>query len=69
MNFGVIGLGSMGKRRIRLIKDNFPEINVVDLGYGLLKVITVIRHQVKRSPSPSLCKSEAYANAYKAKNE
>lgn len=31
MNFGVIGLGSMGKRRIRLIKDNFPEINVVGI--------------------------------------
>ena len=29
MDIGVIGLGSMGKRRIRLIKDNFPEVNVV----------------------------------------
>lgn len=29
MNIGVIGLGSMGKRRIRLIKSNFPEINIV----------------------------------------
>ena len=31
MDVGVIGLGSMGKRRIRLIKDNFPEINVVGI--------------------------------------
>lgn len=31
MNVGVIGLGSMGKRRIRLIKENFPEINVVGI--------------------------------------
>jgi len=29
MDVGVIGLGSMGKRRIRLLKTNFPEINVV----------------------------------------
>lgn len=29
MNVGVIGLGSMGKRRIRLIKENFPEITIV----------------------------------------
>ena len=31
MNVGVIGLGSMGNRRIRLIKDNFPEITVVGI--------------------------------------
>ena len=31
MNIGVIGLGSMGKRRIRLIKSNFPEINIVGI--------------------------------------
>lgn len=31
LNVGVIGLGSMGKRRIRLIKENFPEINVVGI--------------------------------------
>ena len=31
MNIGVIGLGSMGKRRIRLIKDNFPKVNVVGI--------------------------------------
>ena len=31
MNVGVIGLGSMGKRRIRLIKDNFPKVNVVGI--------------------------------------
>lgn len=28
MNIIVIGLGSMGKRRIKLLKTNFPEINV-----------------------------------------
>ena len=31
MNVGVIGLGSMGKRRIKLIKNNFPEITVVGI--------------------------------------
>lgn len=31
MNVGVIGLGSMGKRRIRLIKNNFSEVNVVGI--------------------------------------
>ena len=31
MNIGVIGLGSMGKRRIRLIKSNFPKINIVGI--------------------------------------
>lgn len=31
MDIGVIGLGSMGKRRIRLIKENFPEVNVVGI--------------------------------------
>ena len=31
MNVGVIGLGSMGKRRIRLIRENFPEVNVVGI--------------------------------------
>lgn len=31
MDVGVIGLGSMGKRRIRLIKENFPEVNVVGI--------------------------------------
>lgn len=31
MNVGVIGLGSMGKRRIRLIKSNFPEVNIVGI--------------------------------------
>ncbi len=35
MDVGVIGLGSMGKRRIRLIKDNFPEINVVGIDNNL----------------------------------
>ena len=41
MNIGVIGLGSMGKRRIRLIKDNFPEINVVgiDNAKNMLEII------------------------------
>lgn len=29
MKVGVIGLGSMGKRRIRLIKNNFPNIEIV----------------------------------------
>ncbi|MBR3139402.1 MAG: Gfo/Idh/MocA family oxidoreductase [Methanobrevibacter sp.] len=29
MNVGVIGLGSMGKRRIRLIKSNFPDVNII----------------------------------------
>ena len=28
MNVGVVGLGSMGKRRIRLLQSNFPDINV-----------------------------------------
>ena len=31
MNVGVIGLGSMGKRRIRLIKSNFPDINIIGI--------------------------------------
>ncbi len=31
MNVGVIGLGSMGKRRIRLIKSNFPDVNVIGI--------------------------------------
>ncbi len=31
LNLGVIGLGSMGKRRIRLIKENFPQITVVGI--------------------------------------
>ena len=31
MNVGVIGLGSMGKRRIRLIKSNFPEVNIIGI--------------------------------------
>ena len=31
MNVGVIGLGSMGKRRIRLIKSNFPDVNIVGI--------------------------------------
>lgn len=31
MNVGVIGLGSMGKRRIRLIKENFPEVSIVGI--------------------------------------
>nr|WP_319219485.1 Gfo/Idh/MocA family oxidoreductase [uncultured Trichococcus sp.] len=29
MNIAVIGLGSMGKRRIRLIKDEYPEITII----------------------------------------
>ena len=33
MNIVVIGLGSMGKRRIRLIKRNYPEFNI----YGVDK--------------------------------
>lgn len=31
MNVGVIGLGSMGKRRIRLIKSNFPDVNIIGI--------------------------------------
>ncbi|MBE6500176.1 MAG: Gfo/Idh/MocA family oxidoreductase [Methanobrevibacter thaueri] len=31
MNIGVIGLGSMGKRRIRLIKSNFPDVNIIGI--------------------------------------
>lgn len=31
MNVGVIGLGSMGKRRIRLIKTNFPNVNIIGI--------------------------------------
>ena len=31
MKVGVIGLGSMGKRRIRLIKNNFPEVDIVGI--------------------------------------
>ena len=31
MNVGVIGLGSMGKRRIRLIKSNFSEVNIIGI--------------------------------------
>lgn len=31
MNVGVIGLGSMGKRRIRLIKENFPDVNIIGI--------------------------------------
>ena len=31
MKIGVIGLGSMGKRRIRLIKDNFSDVAVVGI--------------------------------------
>lgn len=31
MNVGVIGLGSMGKRRIRLIKANFPNVNIIGI--------------------------------------
>lgn len=31
MNVGVIGLGSMGKRRIRLIKNNFPDVNIIGI--------------------------------------
>ena len=31
MNVGVIGLGSMGKRRINLIKNNFSNVNIVGI--------------------------------------
>ena len=31
MNVGVIGLGSMGKRRIRLIKSNFSDIKIIGI--------------------------------------
>lgn len=31
MNVGVIGLGSMGKRRIRLIKSNFPDVDIIGI--------------------------------------
>ena len=31
MNVGVIGLGSMGKRRIRLIKSNFSDVNIIGI--------------------------------------
>ena len=31
MKIGVIGLGSMGKRRIRLIKDNFPDVAIIGI--------------------------------------
>lgn len=31
MDVGVIGLGSMGKRRIRLIKNNFPNVNIIGI--------------------------------------
>ena len=33
MNVAVIGLGSMGKRRIRLIRELYPEANIVAIDY------------------------------------
>jgi len=41
MNFLVIGLGSMGKRRIRLLKNNFPKINIFGVDSNLERGLQV----------------------------
>lgn len=43
MNISVIGLGSMGKRRIKLIHDNYPEINLCGIDTNENRRMEIIR--------------------------